>query len=127
MKLRVRRNSIRFRLGQSEVESLWLTGVCRETIDFPGGARLEYALLASNNGGIHAGFSDGVVSVSVPKDQLAAWRDTDQIGIRADLAVHAGGKLLVLIEKDFRCLDERVDEDQSDAFGNPARVPQSCG
>ena len=131
MKLRVRHNSIRFRLGQSEVEALWKSGACREEIVFPGGARLEYALLASGNGSVGASFADGVVAVSIPKDQLSVWHSTDQIGIRA--SVDVSGKvpgdenLLVLIEKDFRCIDDRVDEDQSDSFDNPAGVHQRCG
>lgn len=127
MKLRVRHNSIRFRLGQSEVESLRRSGESRETVDFPGGARLEYALLASGNGKIDAAFADGVVSVTIPEDQVAVWHDTDQIGLRAEVQVRPGETLQVLIEKDFRCIDERLDEDQSDAFANPAGVPQRCG
>lgn len=126
MKLRVRHNSIRFRLGQSEVETLWRTGVCREAIDFPGGARFEYSLIASGNGSINAAFSAGVVSVSIPKDQLAAWHGSDQVTIRAAVDIEPGQTLQVLIEKDFRCIDERVDEDQSDSFANPLGVPQSC-
>ncbi len=127
MKLRVRHNSIRFRLGQSEVEALWETGAFRERILFPGGARLEYELVASGIGSISAKFADGVVSVSVPKAELDTWHSTDRIGIRASVDAPAGEKLLVLIEKDFRCIDEGVDEDQTDAFANPAGVPQSCG
>ena len=127
MKLRVRHNSVRFRLGQSEVEALRNTGSCRERILFPGGAQLEYALVASGNGEIAASFSNGVVTVSIPKDELNSWHATDRIGLRASLDVAGEEKLLVLVEKDFRCLDERVDEDESDAFANPAGVPQSCG
>ena len=70
MKLRVRHNSIRFRLGQSEVQALWKTGACREMILFPGGARLDYELVASGNGMLAANFSGGVVSVSVPKNRI---------------------------------------------------------
>ena len=127
MKLRVRHNSIRFRLGQSEVESLWKTGACRETIDFPGGAQLEYMLAASASGKLVARFADGVVTVIIPRDELNAWHSRDHIGIRASIDVSTTENLLVLIEKDFRCIDERVDEDQSDAFANPLGVPQSCG
>lgn len=127
MKLRMRHNSIRFRLGQSEVESLWKTGACREAIDFPGGAHFEYALAASGNGKLGASFADGVVTITIPKDELNVWHSSDLIGIRASVDVSAEQKLLVLIEKDFRCIDDRVEEDQSDAFENPLGVPQSCG
>jgi hypothetical protein len=47
MKLRLRHNSIRLRLGKSEVEHLPESPECRETIVFPGNYRLEYALASS--------------------------------------------------------------------------------
>jgi len=121
MKLRVRHNSVRFRLGQSEVEALNRSGECREAILFPGGAKLEYVLLASGsgNGQIRASFSDGVVAVTVPRDQVVSWHGSDQVGITADIDLEQGRKLSILIEKDFRCIDERPDEDQSDTFANP--------
>jgi hypothetical protein len=128
MKLRVRHNSIRFRLGQSEVDSLWKTGTSRETIEFPGGGRFEYTLIASDNGKkLGASFADGVVTVTIPKDELSVWHSSDLVAIRASVDLSSAEKLLVLIEKDFRCIDERVEEDQSDAFENPLGVPQSCG
>lgn len=34
--------------------------------------------------------------------------------------------LQILIEKDFRCLDDRVEEDQSDMFENPLAEHLNC-
>lgn len=121
MKLRVRHNSVRFRLGKSEVEALSHAGECRESILFPGGAKLEYVLTASHNGNgqIGADFSNGVLAVTVPGDQVVSWHGSDRIGIAADVDLEQGQKLQILIEKDFRCIDERPDEDQSDTFANP--------
>ena len=111
MKLRVRHNSIRFRLTQSDVVSLRRSGRCRETILFPGGARAEYVLLASNVGKIGVAFRDGIVSIAVPASQLIDWHSSDQVGISAaidlypddvypnDDDVNPGQKLEVLIEK----------------------------
>jgi hypothetical protein len=126
MKLRVRHNSIRFRLTQSDVGSLRRSGRCRETILFPGGSRLEYVLLASNKKEVGVVFSDGIVSIAVPAHQLTDWHSSDQAGISAAVDVHPGKKLEVLIEKDFRCLDPLVAEDQSDAFENPLSVHVVC-
>jgi hypothetical protein len=136
MKLRVRHNSIRFRLTQSDVSSLRRSGRCRETILFPGGSRLEYVLLASSTKEVGVTFSDGIVSIAVPARRLADWHSSDQVGISAAVDVypddvypegaHPGQKLEVLIEKDFRCLDPLVGEDQSDAFENPLSVHLTC-
>ena len=126
MKLRARHNSIRFRLGQSEVRSLRESGECRETIEFPGGARLEYVLSASEAADFDVSFADGLVSVVVPARRLTAWYSPDQVGMSAEIHLRPGKVLEVLIEKDFRCVDERLSEDQSDTFENPLGAPLSC-
>lgn len=126
MKLRVRHNSIRFRLGQSEVLSLRESGECRETVEFPGGSRLEYVLSASEAANFDASFGDGVLSVAVPAQQLNAWYSPDQVGMSTEIPVRQGKILEVLIEKDFRCIDDQGSEDQSDTFDNPLAASVSC-
>jgi hypothetical protein len=126
MKLRARHNSIRFRLGQSEVQSLRESGECRETIEFPGGSRLEYVLSASEAANFDVSFADGVVSVAIPAQQLSAWYAPDQVGMSAEIPVQPGNPLEVLIEKDFRCIDDQGSEDQSDTFENPLAASLSC-
>jgi hypothetical protein len=126
MKLRVRHNSIRFRLGQSDVERLRSLGCCGETILFPGGARLEYLLLASESSRVQVTFADSVVSIAVPEGELADWHASNRVGISATVEVDSAQELEVLIEKDFQCLDPRVLEDQSDGFENPLTAHLSC-
>jgi hypothetical protein len=126
MKLRVRHNSIRLRLSQSDITTLKTSGKCWEAIHFPGGSRLEYVLRASSGRETGVIFTTGVVSISVPEAELAIWHSTDQIGIQAAIEVRPGKMLDVLIEKDFKCLDERVTEDQSDMFENPLAARLSC-
>jgi hypothetical protein len=119
MKLRMRPNSIRLRLGQSDVFRLRDFGECREAIEFPGGSRLEYVLFASKSGKVAVSFVEGVVSLAIPPGQLDSWRSSDQVSLSAEVPVGSGETLQVLIEKDFRCLSGDVSEDQSDAFENP--------
>jgi hypothetical protein len=126
VKLRVRHNSIRFRLGQSDVQRLREHGRCHEAILFPGGSRLEYVLLASSQGYLHVAFANNEVSISVPEKDLTAWHSSDQVGIRTAVEVHGGKDLEVLIEKDFQCLDPEVAEDQSDGFQNPLSAQMNC-
>src|SRR5262245_51805082 len=119
MKLRLRHNSIRLRLGKSEVERLIESGECREAIVFPGGHRLEYALASSPAAKMAVSLADALIRVEVPEPDLAGWCSSDQVGLSAEVFVSHGTSLQVLIEKDFRCLDPRVPEDQSDTFDNP--------
>jgi hypothetical protein len=108
------------------VGTLRSSGRCREAIWFPGGARLEYLLLASEANEVSAAFSEGVVTITVPTCKLTDWHSSDQIGISAAIDSQSGKKLEVLIEKDFRCLDPLVRDDQSDAFENPLVAHPVC-
>jgi hypothetical protein len=125
VKLRVRHNSIRFRLGQSEVHALRNFGECREAIHFPCGSQLEY-IVRSDAKHVDAAFRDGVVAVAIPRPELATWQSSDQVSITAEIQTPSGITLQVLVEKDFRCLDERITEDQSDTFVNPLSAHMSC-
>ena len=126
MKLRVRHNSLRLRLGKSEIESLSQGQQCREAIHFPGSGRLDYTLTASNDPEIRAWFAASAIRITVPSAQLTAWCASNQTGLSADIAAPGEPPLTVLIEKDFRCLDTAVTEDQSDTFDNPLEAHPNC-
>lgn len=125
MKLRVRHNSVRLRLGQSDILRLRDCGECRETVYFPGGSRLEYVLFASGSGKVAVSFEDGVVSLAIPATRLRGWHSSDEVSLSAEVPLEHGQTLQVLIEKDFRCLNH-VAEDQSDAFENPLAAGTTC-
>ena len=97
MKLRVRHNSVRLRLGQSDILRLREFGECRETVCFPGGSRLEYVLFASDSRKVAVSFEDGVVSLSVPAAQLGGWHSSDQVSLSAEVPVENEETLQVLI------------------------------
>src|SRR3954451_14379732 len=126
MKLRLRHNSIRFRLGQSEVQHLETGEPCRELILFPGNQRLEYILEPSAGMKIAASFESSVIRITIPQPELFGWCQSDQVGLSAELTAGDGLVLRILIEKDFRCLDGEVSEDQSDTFENPAVQHTGC-
>jgi hypothetical protein len=127
MKLRLRHNLIRLRLGKSEVEQLQHGGECREALHFPGGVQLEYAVVSSDiSTGIGATFGGSIIRVDVPARDLARWCASDQVSLSAEISLSEGAPLEILIEKDFRCLDPLVPEDQSDTFDNPLARHTVC-
>lgn len=121
MKLRIRGNSLRFRLTQTEVARLRSAETVRESVCFPSSSmKLTYLLETSEHlQRISAGFSDGEVRVSVPAALARSWAEGDQVGMEESESLGDGGKLRVLIEKDFRCLELRPGEDESDNFPHP--------
>src|SRR5688572_1552853 len=121
MKLRIRGNSIRLRLTKSEIDQFADTGIVEEIVEFgltePG---LGYQLHATIDGEIiRAQFVDNCVRVLVPKREAENWINSDQVGIETVQQLGTDRFLRILIEKDFACLTERIDEDETDAFPNP--------
>ena len=122
MKLRIRGNSIRFRLTKTEVAQLAETGSVEEIVEF--GIREEqrfiYSLIVSTEiENVIAVLENKRIFVLVPKSQAIEWASTNEVGIRSAQSLDESKTLQILIEKDFACLDDRFGEDDSDAFPNP--------
>lgn len=118
MKLRIRGNSVRLRLTKSEVEQFCNEGTYTDTVDF-GPEQLTYSLVVKE--GIHdlvAEFTNNAISVFTPLEVQQEWYSNDRVGYSAKIITMAGNELSLLVEKDFVCMDESV-EDQSDNYPNP--------
>lgn len=122
MKLRIRGNSVRLRLTQSEVETFGEKGVVSETVKFGDSAEenFGYELRRSPNDEHSAAFESGVIRIFAGKSAVEKWVNSDEVGIEG-----TAGKLSILIEKDFECLKPRPGEDESDNFPNP-NLGDSC-
>ena len=117
MKLRIRGNSIRLRLTQSEVVQLATEGHVQNVTSF-GNAELKYAVVISNSGRMEADLRDNEITVCVPQPMIAEWAASEQIGIAESQAVR-DDELQILVEKDFACIKPRHGEEDSDTFTNP--------
>ena len=115
MKLRIKGNSVRYRLNKSEVEALPKTGYLEERTDF-GPAALVYALRVRPEGSeLSAAFEDNKITLYVPEALIGGWAESQVVGFEAHTALEGAGSLYLLLEKDFKCLD-RLTEDQSDNY-----------
>lgn len=122
MKLRLRGNSLRFRLTQGEVLKLLTEGVVHESVHFSAaqGDLFTYSLHSvGGSGGITARFNNGEIRVEVPGGLVETWANTDQVGIDSTQSIAEEKTLRIVIEKDFRCLQPQSDEDERDNFPNP--------
>ena len=94
---------------------------------FPGGARLEYALEASEDAASAAArFVDGRLVVSLPARAVQRWAGSEEVSIVGAEPLAGGGELRILVEKDFRCLTPREGEDESGMFPHPLQDIESC-
>lgn len=121
MKLRIRGNSLRFRLGRTEVRDLDVSGSIEETVNF-GTDQLNdlcYRLEASQSPDFSGTFANGRITVSVPGSIINEWVDSDQVSIEGSQDLDEKTTLKFLIEKDFVCLNAHNDEDQTDRYPHP--------
>ena len=118
MKVRIKGNSVRYRLTKSEVEIFCRTGNLVEETVFPSGV-FRYILQAEE--GVAeptADFTRGAITVTLPAWAQEGWLEASRVGYSNSADWNDPGSLSVLVEKDFACLDNTV-EDQSDNFPNP--------
>lgn len=118
MKIRIRGNSIRYRLTMSEVAAFSRTGYYEETTNF-GTGMFRYALRAASDAThLGASFEGNMITLTMPVSDARTWAENTRIGFDHELSLPGGESLILLVEKDFACLDE-TGEDQSDNYPNP--------
>ena len=120
MKLRLRENSIRLRLLQSEIKQLKENGFVTEKIQFAPSQILTYTINFSTDANeISAHFQVGEILISIPQDIAEQWVNTNQVGLETEQIIDNEKNLKILIEKDFVCVDRPMDKDNLDAFPHP--------
>lgn len=119
MKIRIRGNTIRFRLTRSEVETVATSGYLSEKTEFNTGS-FSYAIKVEESiNNFNADFKSDTITLYLPAAFATEWVTTERVGFEDNIKLNNGSNLFVLIEKDFVCMDESI-EDQSDNYPNPA-------
>lgn len=124
MKIRIKGNSIRYRLTKTEIANFGKNGYLEERTVFPGGAAFHYRLEKKTEAEtLLADFSANTITIFVPDHVAEEWTNTETVGYNHTLPLSDAKELFLLIEKDFVCLDHTF-EDQSDNYPNPNKT---CG
>ncbi|WP_185217131.1 DUF7009 family protein [Sphingobacterium mizutaii] len=112
MKIRIKDNSVRIRLTQSEVNALYQDGNISSRTEFLEQA-FVYAVERADVPELSVEFVENKISLKIPANLLEQMYSTDVVGFEG-----LTGKVKLLLEKDFVCLDNTL-EDQSDNYPNP--------
>ena len=121
MKIRIKGNSIRFRLTKTEVDNFAANGILEERTEF-GNNHLLYRLKKSSEFQTPtAQFIANEITLLIPSAIANEWTTTELIGFEHKMDIGNDKKLFLLVEKDFVCLDNTF-EDQSDNFPNPNAI-----
>ncbi|HMK27274.1 MAG TPA: hypothetical protein VK483_14680 [Chitinophagaceae bacterium] len=122
MKVRIKGNSIRYRLTKTEIANFGKLGWLEEKTEFLNGPSFHYCLEKKTGiENIEASFSGNRICIFVPENIAAEWTTTDVVGFDTKMDIGDGKDLFLLIEKDFVCLDHTF-EDQSDNYENPNKA-----
>jgi hypothetical protein len=118
MKIRIRGNSIRYRLDKKDIQTLQEQQKVEEATII-GATALHFCIKAKASGPFIKLEQNGI-HLSVSAEQVKQWAETDQVGFSLEFPNPDGSILNILIEKDFKCLTDR-EEDESMAFENPTK------
>lgn len=124
MKLRLYKDSVRFRLRKPDVERLLEAGEVAHSVRVgPGPSDVLSYRIVSERRPEPALESDarGLV-VRFPSGQLRAWAAGSETGVR----FQAPWGTAVLVEKDFPCMETRADENDDGTYPRPADEPPAC-
>ncbi|MEH0155841.1 hypothetical protein V6R21_16975 [Limibacter armeniacum] len=118
MKLRIKDASVRLRLDKVDLDTLNEKGKV-ETVTPFWNRMLKYAVRTTTSvSHLSATFENERIMLYIPESYLAEMIETDKVGFDHVQKNEDGTQLSILIEKDFKCLTPR-NEDESNAFPNP--------
>ena len=126
MKLRIKGDSLRLRLTQSEVHRLTEEGAVEDRVRFAPGQSLVYRVRRDAQAErMGASYTEGLIDVWVPDGLAREWCGTDQVTLAHSQNL-PGGELRIVVEKDFACLTPGEGEDESDNFPHPLKGQGTC-
>lgn len=121
MKIRIKGNSIRLRLSKTDIAELTDEGFVMETTNFLGSV-LSYSVEQNSEiDQLSASFDGRKITLQIPSGFVEDWAINDIVGFEANINTTTNNKLHLLIEKDFKCLDQTTD-DQSNQYENPKKT-----
>ena len=118
MKIRIKGNTVRIRLSKTEVEKFGNEGYLEEHTVFGNGSFI-YALRSGSVAEMTADIEGSKITMTIPDTMRTEWTSTEKVGYGHTISTKNGSSLYLLLEKDFKCTDPSVNEDQSDNYEHP--------
>lgn len=121
MKIRIKDNSIRFRLSATDLKKLKKKGKVVSECRFGTSQVFKYSVVSDKKGNskyLCVDLKKNHIKIELAASDVKEWIASDLEGFDAEMDNGTEEGLYVLIEKDWQCLKPR-DEDESDLFPNP--------
>jgi len=119
MKLRLYKDSVRFRIDMDDVDQLRDTGIvtCTSHFGFGFNHSFIYQVTFVDQPEANVILEGNMLNLQVPLEDGREWLDSAELGYYK-LKQFGEHQLRIILEKDLKCLDE-TSEDQSRMFPNP--------
>ncbi len=124
MKIRFRKNTIRYRLDQIDIKKLKKKGFCEEETDIPP-KKFIFSLAISKDDNTNIASEPFHLKLKVSPALIAPVLEGSDIGFECRIPGAGDSILDILVEKDFKCLTPRGEED-ANAFENPLSGSATC-
>lgn len=109
---------MRYRLTKTEVKIFCETGHFEERTQFNDKTFVYELRAKADLNHLDANFKENTITLYLPEKEREKWGSSEQVGFQHTITSQSGTELSLLLEKDFTCLDETI-EDQSDNYPNP--------
>lgn len=118
MKLRIQGRSLRLRLKPGEIAELAEHGRVEDRVELTPGSALVFAIQRSDVDSMAVQLEGSTITVLLSRAEVEQWTGTDLVGIEAQSPTESGN-LIILVEKDFKCLHRPISGDDADAYPHP--------
>lgn len=122
MKLRIKGDSIRIRLTQSETAALGQGELISDRTHFPLGNSLCYQLTTGDSHKVV--FEEETILIMLPHAEVVEWVASSSLSYEHNFPLAEESSLFVLVEKDLDCKSDRPRKEDTDTFPNPST--QKC-
>ena len=119
MKIRIRANTVRFRLGQSEMGMLRDGDAVVEMLSFGPQSSITWSVrVGPSDEDASIESAPGSVRLTIPR---LDWLEDESVeGYRATIESAPGYRVTVAVERDYACVAPRDAAEDRDSFPNPA-------
>lgn len=102
------------------MDQLESTGAVRDATAFGPGIQLAYGLELGPQDRLEVSYRADSIRVLVPETMARRWAQPTEVALQGEQVLAGGGRLEILLEKDFACLSPREGDEDADTFPNPA-------